>query len=92
MANLVSTEFSSEYVFYDEMHWAAYYELAGNSFEKNSRYPDVPALRKTHARAFPLPLCEPPKSLYDCIGDNIIARLLNHPENYLDFWSDQFSA
>ena len=58
----------------------------GRIFKKNPRYPDVPALRKTHVRAFPLPQCEPPKSLYDCIGDDTIARLLNHPEEYPDIF------
>ena len=84
MANLVSTAFSSEYGFYGEMHGAAYYELAANILEKNPRYPDIPAIRKTDASAFPLTLCKSSKSLYNCIGDDIIARLLNHPEEYPD--------
>ena len=89
MANLVSTAFSSEYVFYEEMQGAAYYELAGNIFEKNRRYPDVPDLRKTNAGGSPLPLCESPTSLYDCIGDYTIARLLNHPEGYPDVFKGE---
>jgi len=71
------------------MHEAAYYELVGENFKKNPRYPDIPALRKTHARAFSLPQCEPPKSHYDYIGNDSIARLLNHPKNYSDFLSRQ---
>jgi len=87
MANLVSVEFSSEYVFYDEIQGAAYYELVGQTFEKNPRYPDVPAIRKTNAGASPLPLCEFSNSLYECIGNDNVTRMLNPPEEYPDFFA-----
>lgn len=65
---------------------AAYYELAGQNFEKNPRYPDVPALKKNTCPRGLADLCGSPKALYDYIGDETIARLLNHPEEYSNFF------
>ncbi len=46
MANLVSSEFSSNYAPYADLKGAAYYEMeGGGALVKNPRYPDAPPVR-----------------------------------------------
>lgn len=89
MANLVSTAFSSDYAGYDTMHGAAYYELVGGDVSKNPAYLDVPPVRRIKSVRSIMSILGNGKSLYDFIGNDRIAQLLNHPENYTDFLSDQ---
>lgn len=86
MANLVSTVFSSEYALYDTLHGAAYYELTGGTIQKNPAYPDVPALRIIKKISSIMSELGTGKSLYDFVGNDQIAQLLNNPENYADFF------
>jgi len=82
MANLVSTAFESEYAFYEIMHGAAGYELAGNILVRNPHYPDVPGVQEMTAPSSPLKRFGERPTLYDYVGDTAIADLLNHPEKY----------
>jgi len=86
MANLVSTEFSSEYAYYDKMHGAAYYELVGGIIQKNPAYPEVPEVRKTVNNSSLLGDLGIQNTLYDGIGNAQIAQILNNPENYPNFF------
>ena len=89
MANLVSTAFSREYALYENMHGAARYELIGGTIKKNPAYRDGPPLRRVkNIRSVIHDLGEG-NSLYDFIGNDRIAQLLNHPENYAGFLSGQ---
>ena len=86
MANLVSTAFSSEYAFFDTMHGAAYYELTGGVIKKNPAYPDIPPLRRkqnvcTISGNFGIG-----NTLYESIGKDRVAQMLNNPEKFLDLF------
>lgn len=79
MANIVSTEFSSEYDEYERYHGAAYYELEGGFIIKNPHYPEIEPLRNIpRQRATDL---LPAGSLSTMIGDNSL-NFLNKPEEY----------
>jgi hypothetical protein len=83
MANLVSTAFESEYAFYETMHGAAWYELAGNILVRNPHYLEVPPVQEIKCQMNPLNVFgDAVSSLYDCVGNDAIAGLLNNPEKY----------
>lgn len=88
MANLVSTAFESEYAFYERMHGAAWYELAGNRLVRNPHYPDVPSVQEIKSPAPLLPALGIVSSLYDMVGNTVIPDMLNHPENYSTTFTD----
>lgn len=84
MANIVSTEFSSDYQDYEIMQGAAYYELVDGSIVRNPRYPNIPPLRRLDGKRLGrrCPLC--PAPLYSMVGSYGEGLLfLNRPENYL---------
>jgi glucose-6-phosphate isomerase len=86
MANLVSTEFSSEYGVFEARAGAAYYEMAGSGFVTNPRYQEVPPLiRVSHGNVLDPILSRSP--LYDLIGDATSLLFLNHPESYPSLWA-----
>jgi len=87
MANLVSTAFTSEYAGYDHMHGAAYYELVGGIVQKNPAYPEVPPVRRMKNSRSILSDFGNGTTLYDVVGNDRIAQLLNHPENFADFFA-----
>jgi len=82
MANLVSTRFECEYGEYERLQGAAYYELMGERLVKNPRYPTVPEIRVVGASKCPHPWEGSHASLYDFVGDDAIALLLNYPEKF----------
>jgi len=82
MANLVSTAFESEYAFYETMHGAAWYELAGNILVRNPHYPDVPHAQEIKSPAPLLPALGIVSSLYDTVGNTVIPDKPTPPENY----------
>jgi hypothetical protein len=82
MANLVSTRFKSEYGEYEQLQGAAYYELMGERLVKNPRYPPVPEIRVVGASKCPHLWEGSHVSLYDFVGDDAIALLLNYPEKF----------
>jgi glucose-6-phosphate isomerase len=81
MANIVSSEFFSEYDDYEARKGAAYYELADGNIIRNPAYDNIPNLRISDAaplsRELPLPSC----ALYDMVGNNVL-EFLNRPEKY----------
>jgi len=84
MANLVSTEFSSDYGQYEMMQGAAYYELSDGSFIRNPKYSRIPPLRRLDAKRMDrrCPLC--PAPLYSMVGSyGEGLSFLNRPEKYL---------
>ena len=88
MANLVSSEFSSEYKPYEEMRGAAYYVFSDGSIKKNPAYPaDIPEIRIVDATGTHLPEPFPDKALYDLIGDEMRLRFLNFPREFENLYS-----
>ncbi|MCK9593668.1 MAG: glucose-6-phosphate isomerase, partial [Methanoregula sp.] len=87
MANLVSTAFSSDYRWYDTMWGAAYYELTGGTVLKNPTYPAVPPIRRVNNIPSPLNNFGNGDTLYDFVGNDRIARVLNHPEEFAGFFA-----
>ena len=86
MANIVSTEFASEYGEYETLHGAAYYVMSDGTIRKNPHYPAMPPVRRKKAAGgndHP-PLCNAP--LYSLIGNADALRFLNHPEEYLSIF------
>jgi glucose-6-phosphate isomerase, archaeal len=82
MANIVSTEFTSEYGEYETHHGAAYYVMSDGTTKKNPHYPAMPPVRWMDAvcgKGSPR-LCNAP--LYSLIGNEDALRFLNHPEEY----------
>jgi len=82
MANIVSTEFESEYAGYETHQGAAYYVMSDGRVIKNPHYPSVPPLRRTGAtcRAGTQRFCHGP--IYDLIGNEEALAFLNRPEDY----------
>jgi glucose-6-phosphate isomerase len=84
MANIVSTEFESEYGEYESLHGAAYYIMTSGMVARNPHYPEgVPAPRHisqangrgTHR------ICKGP--LYSLAGNEGALAFLNNPERFL---------
>lgn len=91
MANLVSMDFSSEYLPYEQMRGAAYYAFADGTFNKNPKYPpDIPELRVVHATGSDLPVSFPDRSLYDMIGRYDQLSFLNEPAKFEKEFRDLF--
>ena len=88
MANLVSTEFSSNYAPYAEMQGAAYYEMEGGALVKNPRYPDAPPVRHCDPVEVPEIGIEKGIGLYDLIGRPRSVAFLNHPEEFMEIFAD----
>ncbi|SAI87588.1 glucose-6-phosphate isomerase, archaeal [Methanoculleus bourgensis] len=88
MANLVSTEFSSNYAPYAEMRGAAYYEMEGGALVKNPRCPDAPPVRYCDPVEVPELGIEKEVGLYDLIGRPRAVAFLNHPEQFMEIFAD----
>ena len=86
MANLVSTEFSSEYGAFEAYAGAAYYEMAGSGFITNPRYREVPPLIRVPPGYVPDAIFSR-APLYDLIGDATALLFLNHPEKFPFLWA-----
>ena len=82
MANIVSTEFESEYGEYETLHGAAYYAMSDGNLRKNPHYPKIPEVRFPGAnwRSAMHRLCQGP--LYNLIGSESVLGFLNNPEKY----------
>jgi glucose-6-phosphate isomerase, archaeal len=87
MANLVSTAFTSDYRWYDTMQGAAYYELTGGGVLKKPAYPAVPLLRRVRNIRSILSDLGIGDTLYDFVGNDWIAHVLNHPEDFAGFFA-----
>lgn len=84
MANLVSTDFSSEYGEINEMHGAAYFYMKKEGWVPNPHYGE----RIPMHVILPLPLPDlglvAGRGLYGMIGTNDTLNVMNCPEEYMD--------
>ncbi|KAF5031500.1 Glucose-6-phosphate isomerase [anaerobic digester metagenome] len=87
MANLVSSEFASNYGPYVELQGAAYYEMEGGALVKNPRYPDTPPVRYCNPVEVPEIGIEREVGLYDLIGRPRSVAFLNHPEQFMKIFA-----
>lgn len=91
MANLVSSDFASEYLPYEQMKGGAYYIFSDGSMKKNPVYPaDIPDLRILDATGTQLPEPLPDRSLYDLVGEELRLRFLNYPREFEDYYPDLY--
>ena len=84
MANLVSTDFASEYGEINAMHGAAYYYMKREGWVPNTNYGDPIPMHVI----LPLPLPElaltEGRSLYEMVGTCDTLDVMNRPEEFLD--------
>ena len=84
MANLVSTDFESEYGEINEMHGAAYYYLKKEGWVANPNYGTPIPIHTLIPSSIPeLGLVEG-RTLYEMIGTSDTLSVMNHPENYTE--------
>jgi glucose-6-phosphate isomerase (EC 5.3.1.9) len=91
MANIVSTQFSSDYSLYEERHGAAYYMMIGKEMVKNPQYPSIPVLR---SRRPPLSIdlnLREDIPLYQLIEERADLSFLNHPERFTRFFRESIA-
>ncbi|HQD23692.1 MAG TPA: glucose-6-phosphate isomerase family protein [Methanoculleus sp.] len=84
MANLVSSDFSSDYGPYVERRGAAYYEMEGGALVKNPRYPDAPPVRCCDPVEVPEFGIRRGCGLYDLVGQPHSVAFLNRPEEFME--------
>ena len=82
MANIVSTEFESEYGEYISRHGAAYFALCNGEIKKNPRYPRVPPVRSVRPKSGHGGHRIVQGPLYSLIGNAEALAFLNNPERY----------
>jgi glucose-6-phosphate isomerase len=87
MANLVSSEFSSNYGPFADQKGAAYYEMEGGALVKNPHYPDAPPVRYCDPAEVPEIGIEKGVGLYDLIGRPRSVAFLNHPEQFMEIFA-----
>jgi glucose-6-phosphate isomerase len=80
IANLVSSQFTSEYRAYEALRGAAYYEFEGGRWMKNPAYHLVPPLRHVPPPDAPSLGIRHGKDIYDLVGREDRLSFLNHPE------------
>jgi hypothetical protein len=64
----------------------------GGIVKKNPAYPQVPPVRRMKNSRSILSDFGSGNTLYDFVGNDRIAQLLNHPEDFAGFFSGQFNA
>jgi len=90
MANIVSSQFSSDYRFYEDHHGGAYYELSTGRLVANRHYPPLPPLERIRSR-YLLPKCPISGPIYDLIQKrDIRLGCLNNPERFPAFFNPIF--
>jgi glucose-6-phosphate isomerase, archaeal len=91
MANLVSSSFQSDYLPYENLRGAIFYEMTNGIFVKNPRYPQEPRLRLVkagHIAAMKETVTDP---LYDLVEQRApVLGFLNHPEEYRALFSGTY--
>ncbi len=84
MANLVSTDFQSEYGEINQMHGAAYYYMKKDGWVFNDHYGKQIPMHVLLPNAIPeLGLVEG-RSLYDMVGTSDTLDVMNRPEAFMD--------
>lgn len=86
MANLVSTQFESEYTQYEEMRGGAYYAMGvngkGDGWNQNPRYLSVASIREISARDAPELGIRHGMGIYDLVSGLADLSFLNEPEKW----------
>jgi glucose-6-phosphate isomerase len=77
MANLVATDFTSEYAAFEHMQGAAYYELSTHGIIRNYKYIYAPPIRTLRVNAPEVRTITQEKSLYDCMRNETIRGILD---------------
>ena len=83
MANLVSTQFESEYALYEEMQGGAYYAMEvngkGKGWRQNPRYSSVAPIREISVRDTPELGIRHGMGIYDMVSGSADLSFLNEP-------------
>jgi glucose-6-phosphate isomerase, archaeal len=88
MANLVSSAFQSDYLPYEHLRGAVFYEMTSGAFVKNPLYPQKPRLRIVRAGHIAGVTDTVTDPLYDLVGQQApVLRVLNQPERYQALFS-----
>lgn len=83
MANLVSSAFQSDYLPYENLRGAVFYEMSTGAFVKNPLYPQKPRLRIVRAGHIAGVTDTVTDPLYDLVEQQSpVLRVLNNPERY----------
>jgi len=83
MANLVSSAFESDYLPYENLRGAVFYEMTSGAFVKNPLYPQKPRLRIVRAGHIAGVTDTVTDPLYDLVEQQSpVLRVLNNPERY----------
>jgi len=83
MANLVSSAFGSDYLPYEHLRGAVFYEMTTGAFVKNPLYPQKPRLRIVRAGHIAGVTDTVTDPLYDLVEQQApVLRVLNNPERY----------
>ncbi len=84
MANLVSTDFQSEYGEINEMHGAAYYYMKDEGWVANPCYGKPIPIYTLLPSAIPEFGLLHGRTLYEMVGTSDILDVMNHPEKFMD--------
>lgn len=84
MANLVSTDFASEYGEINEMHGAAYYYMKKDGWVPNPNYGKPISIHTLLPSPIPKLGILPGRSLYEMVGTSDTLDVMNHPEKFTD--------
>jgi glucose-6-phosphate isomerase len=88
MANLVSSSFESNYLPYEHLRGAVFYEMTSGAFVKNPLYPQKPRLRIIRAGHIAGVTDTVTDPLYDLVEQQApVLGFLNNPEKYLALFS-----
>jgi glucose-6-phosphate isomerase, archaeal len=88
MANLVSSAFESNYLPYENLRGAVFYEMTSGTFVKNPLYPGRPRLRIVRAGHIAGVTDTINDPLYDLVEQQApVLGFLNHPEKYRALFS-----
>ncbi|MDO5843677.1 MAG: glucose-6-phosphate isomerase family protein [Methanocorpusculum sp.] len=84
MANLVSTDFASEYGEINEMHGAAYYYMKKEGWVANEHYGKAIPMHVLLPSSLPELGLIDGRSLYDMVGTTDTLDVMNRPEDFMD--------
>lgn len=84
MANIVSTEFVSEYSEIEKMRGAAYYYMIKEGWIANSHYGDPIPMHVMLPLSLPEIGLEEGRGLYDLVGSGDTLDIMNQPEKHMD--------
>jgi glucose-6-phosphate isomerase len=88
MANLVSSSFQSDYLPYENLRGAVFYEMISGAFVKNPLYPQKPRLRIVRAGHIAGVMDTVTDPLYDLVERQApVLGFLNNPEKYQALFS-----